>query len=149
MVVGGRSASLGNPSAAGIEVIVVQRSAVFVGEHGGGIEVVGDVILDVRGIRRGLRDVARQPLSREENVIRDVAAGIGFGQAEPIVGYRRAACFLDALPASIICVCGGHSIIGAGDDPIIVVVDTRVASAVVGHISRRFILWSAPSVLLA
>jgi len=60
--------------------------------------MIGDVVLDVWRVRRRLRNVARQPLAGEEDVIRDVAAGIALGQAEPIVGNRRAACFLDALP---------------------------------------------------
>src|SRR5258708_20001055 len=108
---------------------------------------MGDVVLDVRRIRRGLRDVPRQPLSCEENVIGNGAAGIGFGQAEPIVGYRRAACFLDALPASIISVRGGYPAVGAGDDPVLGVVDKRVACAVVGDISRRVIRYSAQAII--
>src|SRR5258708_40049167 len=108
MVVAGGSADPRHDSAPGIEVVIVEYGAALVGKNCRRVELIGDVVLDVRWIGRRLRDVARQPLSGEENVIGDVAGRIALGQAEPIVGYRRAACFLDTLPASIIWVCGGH-----------------------------------------
>src|SRR5258708_22720693 len=51
MVVAGRGAPTGNDSAPGIEVIVVEHCGVFVDEHRRRVQVIGDVVLDVRGIR--------------------------------------------------------------------------------------------------
>jgi len=39
--------------------------------------MVGDVVLDVSGIRRRLSNVTCQPLASEEYIIGPIAAGIG------------------------------------------------------------------------
>ena len=75
MVVASTAAYTRYHASSGIKIIVVQYCAGPVHEHGGRVQVIGDVILDVSRIRRRLRDIARQSLA-EEDVERPIATGV-------------------------------------------------------------------------
>src|SRR5690242_14461894 len=112
MIVTGGGAYAGDNPAPGIEIIVVKDCSTLVGENSGGMQMIRDVVLDVRGIGRGLRYVSHQPLPAEENVIGEIAGRIRFSErfsfgAEPVVCDSRAVGLLDAPAIGVIRVrCG-------------------------------------------
>src|SRR5258708_19084807 len=109
------------------------------------MQMVSDVVLDVGGIRRGLRHIACKPLAGKEDVVGPVAGGVGLchdlpANAVPIVDARR---FLNTTAISII----GIGDTSGGDDAVFRVVSESAAQAIIPDITCSVVSQAAQVVV--